>query len=179
MSYLYIDTETDGNGNFRPPSQRLVQCAWIYKNKCNDYLVNDVTQINPKVPHTITIDQCKSDGIDFTDLWNLLCKDMNEASCIVAHNLEFDIGILLHELKCRKMNEEYKRFKSKLKIMKIPDHLFCTMRESCSLFPNKKYPKLIELYKYFKNNNDPPYKPHDALNDCFILRDCHKALLAS
>jgi len=177
MSYLYIDTETDGIGNFHPPSQRLVQCAWIYKNRCNDHLVNDIKEINPSVPHTITIDQCKSDGMNFTDLWTLLSKDINETTCIVAHNLEFDIGILLYELKVRKMSEEYKTFKAKLKVMKTPENLYCTMRESVDLFPKRKFPKLIELYKYYNDNDEPPYKPHDALMDCFILRDCHTKML--
>ena len=183
MTTLYLDTETDGYGSFRPPSQRLVQLAWIFNKVPKTYFIKDVVAINPEVPHTITVSQCENEGIDFNTAFLYFYNDFVKASNIVAHNLEFDIGILKNELKVRK-SQMYTSFKQHLKFQNFQ----CTMKDSVNICKiNKKptekiprplgykFPKLEELYYHFYKSK-PDLTPHDALNDCYILKMCHEQL---
>ena len=179
MAVMYIDTETNGYGAFSPPSQRLVQLAWIYNKIPKTYFIKDVASINPEVPHSITTDQCTNEGVDFNIAFLDFYHDFCNASLVVAHNLEFDIGIIKNELKLRE-SQMYNIFKAHLKTKAFQ----CTMKDSievCKLKKTKesisyKYPKLEELYFHFYKNV-PELVPHDALNDCYILKMCHEKLL--
>lgn len=178
MATLYLDTETNGYGSFRPPSQRLVQLAWIYNKVPKTYYIKDVNAINPEVPHNITVKQCNSEGKDFEIVFAEFINDFSKSSLVVAHNLEFDIGILKNELKIRNP-DMYADFKKLLKIKQFQ----CTMKDSveiCQLKKNPssisyKYPKLEELYYHYYKSS-PELTPHDALNDCYILKMCHEKL---
>ena len=178
MSVLYLDTETNGFGSFRPPSQRLVQLAWIFNKIPKTYFINDVATINSEVPHSITVVQCENEGVTFNTAFNDFYNDFVKSSLVVAHNLDFDIGILKHELKTRQ-HKMYNDFKKHLKIKKFQ----CTMKDSveiCKLKKNEnsisyKFPKLEELY-YHYYKSVPELVPHDALNDCYILKMCHEKL---
>ena len=181
MSTLYLDTETNGYGTFRPPTQRLVQLAWIYNNIPKTYFINDVVEIMDTVPHNITLEQCEREGVDFNVAFTEFYNDFVKASLVVAHNLEFDIGVLKHELKVRN-NDMYNIFKKHLKQKQFQ----CTMKDSVEICKlkysehsvNYKFPKLEELcYHYYKSI--PELTPHDALNDCYILKMCHTKLNAS
>ena len=180
MSILYLDTETNGIGNFRPPTQRIVQIAWIY-NIPKSYLINDVKEIAEKVPHTITVNQCKSEGDDFEAIFSEFFKDFSNASLIVAHNIDFDIGSIKNELKIRN-SKLYNNFKKLLETK----HFKCTMKDSVNICKlkfspdsiNYKYPKLSELYfHYYKT--EPELTPHDALNDCYILKMCYEKMTST
>jgi DNA polymerase III epsilon subunit-like protein len=178
MTTLYLDTETNGYGNFRPPSQRLVQLAWIYNKIPKTYFIKDVVTINPEVPHTITVEQCEKEGFDFDFVFAIFYNDFVKSSLVVAHNLEFDIGILKNELKLRN-SQMYSNFKKQLKTKNFK----CTMKDSvdiCKLKKkqtslNYKFPKLEELYYHFYKSV-PELTPHDALNDCYILKMCHEKM---
>ena len=179
MAVLYLDTETNGIGSFRPPTQRLVQLAWIYNKIPKTFLVNDVFEINPEVPHVFTVDQCKTEGVDFNYAFSEFYNDFVKSSLIVAHNLEFDIGILKNELKVRNM-QIYEVFKTHLKSKNFQ----CTMKDSVEICKLKrsekslsyKFPKLEELY-YHYYKSFPEITPHDALNDCYILKMCHDKMI--
>ena len=178
MPILYLDSETNGIGGFRPPSQRLVQLAWIYNNIPKTYFINDVTSISPDVPHTITIEQCNSEGKPFDYVFAEFYHDFVNSSLVVAHNLEFDMGILKYELKQRN-SEMYKIFKEHVKVKQFQ----CTMKDSINICKIKhspqstsyKFPKLSELYIHYYNQ-PPSITPHDALNDCYILKMCHQKM---
>jgi DNA polymerase-3 subunit epsilon len=180
MSILYLDTETNGIGNFRPPTQRLIQLAWIYKVP-KTYFIKDVSEIAKKLPHEITIDQCAKEGVDFNIAFAEFYNDFINASLIVAHNLEFDIGIIKNELKLRKSGM-YNTFKAHLKSKQFQ----CTMKDSvqiCKIKHNEhstsfKFPKLTELYFHYYNSQ-PEVEPHDALNDCYILKMCHQKMTST
>ena len=179
MSVLYLDTETNGIGSFRPPNQKLIQLAWIYNNIPKTYFINDVVEINPNVPHTITVTQCKNEGTNFDVVFAEFYKDFTNASLIVAHNLEFDIGIIKNELKQRN-SQMLQMFKLHLKQKSFQ----CTMKDSVSICKlkysenskNYKFPKLSELYYHFYKTQ-PTITPHDALNDCYILKMCHQKII--
>jgi DNA polymerase III epsilon subunit-like protein len=137
-----------------------------------------VVAINPEVPHSITVSQCENEGVSFDTAFSEFYNDFVKASNIVAHNLDFDIGILKNELKVRK-SQMYNIFKEHLKIKKFQ----CTMKDSvgiCKLRKkanslNYKFPKLGELY-YHYYKSVPELTPHDALNDCYILKMCHEKI---
>jgi DNA polymerase III epsilon subunit-like protein len=177
MSILYLDTETNGVGNFRPPTQRLIQLAWIYKVP-KTYYIKDVTEIAENLPHKITIEQCRKEGVDFDEAFAEFYNDFSNASSIVAHNLDFDIGIIKNELKLRN-SDIHDKFKAELKTKQFQ----CTMKDSvqiCKLkfndySKNFKFPKLTELYFHYYQSL-PDIEPHDALNDCYILKMCHQKM---
>ena len=154
MSTLFFDTETNGIGSFRPASQRLVQLGWIRGNKKRSYLINDVAKISEAVPHSIKVETCKENGVDFLKVFGEFQKDCVESTDIIGHNIEFDVSIILYELKKRGMKSELEIFRNFMKNKQI----FCTMKNStdiCKLpskYNNKyKFPKLCELYYHFFN----------------------------
>lgn len=178
MAVMYLDTETNGIGAFKPPQQRLVQIAWIYNKIPKTFFINDVSIINPEVPHNITVKQCKNEGVNFNIAFSEFYHDFVNASLVVAHNIEFDIGIIKNELNLRQ-SQMYKVFKEHLKVKKFQ----CTMKDSveiCKLKKSEKsisykLPKLEELY-YHYYKSVPELTPHDALNDCYILKMCHEKI---
>lgn len=181
MSILYFDTETNGIGTFRPPTHRLMQLAWIYNNTPKSYLIKDVETVSEHVPHTISIDNCQEHGYDFNVVFSEFYHDFVNASLIVAHNLQFDIGIIKNELKQRE-SQMYNIFKDHLKTKSFK----CTMKEGvqiCKLKMNNrtslyKFPKLEELYEHFFQEK-PSIPTHDALNDCYILKSCYENMIVT
>tara|TARA_B110000977_G_scaffold201498_1_gene296429 strand:- start:3075 stop:3617 length:543 start_codon:yes stop_codon:yes gene_type:complete len=180
MSVLYLDTETNGIGSFRPASQRLVQIAWVFHVPKTHY-INDVSEISTTVPHDITVEQCRNEGNSFDLAFTDFYKDFTNASLIVAHNLDFDIGIIKNEMKIRNSNM-YNTFKTHLKSKKFQ----CTMQDGVDICKikyseksrNYKFPKLSELYQHYFETL-PNIKQHDALNDCYILKMCHQKMTST
>tara|TARA_B100001094_G_C18188910_1_gene805803 strand:- start:4182 stop:4583 length:402 start_codon:yes stop_codon:yes gene_type:complete len=94
------------------------------------------------------------------------------AHVIIAHNIDFDIGIIKQCLK-EKNVELLERFENVLQTKQI----FCSMKGTQNIVCAKnekgwiKYPSLSELYK-FCYKIEPELECHDALNDCKILEKC-------
>jgi len=174
---LYFDTETDGLGGFRPPTQRLVQIAWLCGDRSRDELIDDVAEINPQVPHPHTVADCAKRGVPFRQVFDEFMADARKCQKIVAHNLAFDRGTIKHELRLRRIDP--KEFEALM-----DEKGFCTMQtttEMCQL-PRKfgggyKFPRLEELYTHLFAQR-PSLALHDAHNDTTVLRQCHEALLA-
>ena len=176
---LYFDTETCGYGGFRPPTQRLVQIAWMFGDRAVDYLIEDVERINPEVPHPHSVEDCRKRGVPFRTAFDAFMADVRACDRVVAHNLAFDRGILENELRLRRLDA------TELSGM-MDSKGFCTMASTtdlCRLPPKSKfvrgykYPRLEELYVHLFERR-PSVGLHDAYNDTTVLRECHETLLA-
>ena len=178
---LFLDVETNGIGSFRPPNQRVVQIAWIYKDKKKSFFINDVEEVSEKVPHPYNVEFLKMNGISFNEGIIDFMNDIRECELIVAHNSNFDIGCLKNEFLLRGFPINYNReldfkkvlctMKSTIEYCKIPFQ--DKSRKSNSSF---KWPKLEELY-YTIFRETPDIILHDALNDCIITQKCVRYLL--
>ena len=176
MNHIFIDTETNGFGSFRPAKQSILQISWIFNKIERDFYISDCAKkINPKVPHNITIEQIQKEGKKFKEVMKILLKDLLKTDVIVAHNIDFDIGCIKNQINTTigKNNELSK------KICEIfeKNEKFCTMKRStkfCAIrfeFGGYKWPKLSELhFKLF--NSFPKGKLHDSMYDVQILEKC-------
>lgn len=178
---IFFDTETNGVGTFRPPTHRLLQLAYITPDEENDIYIKGVTKMASGLPHDISIEKCNEEGIESKKAIVKFLGDVNKVNTIVAHNLEFDLGILRHILKEDGHTELLVEFN---KVINEKNKV-CTMQSTvdfCKLeFKNKynnryakdkyKWPSLAELYT--KLYLEPPSeKLHDALEDCKVLKKC-------
>ena len=175
---LFLDVETNGIGKFRPPTQRIVQIAWILNGVKKSYFVNDVEEVSDQVPHPYNVSFLRTNGNSFINAITDFMEDIKKCKIIVAHNSDFDIGCIKYELFSRGFDEEYHKILDFKKVL-------CTMKSSvyyCKIPFDKprpniyKWPKLEELYnKIFKRK--PDIILHDALNDCIVTRKCVRSLL--
>jgi DNA polymerase III epsilon subunit-like protein len=112
--YLFFDTETTGvPRNYKAPASdlknwpRLVQIAWLLTDEkahevsSAEYIVkpegfiipNDAAEI-----HGITTELALRDGVDLQSVLSAVAANVNKASVLVAHNMQFDEKILGAEL---------------------------------------------------------------------------------
>ena len=202
--YLIIDTETTGlplkdtsTKEFYPPETidaynqaRIVQIAWavLDEHMCVKHTRDCI--IKPKdflIPpsnaaiHGITHEDAIATGIPLEEALKDLHKCINDfdISTIVAHNLNFDLSVILSELyrceNCAILSDLITTLKYRL----IP---FCTMQAARYMFPGGRYPKLSALYKFLTNGIEAE-NMHNAMADvehcaaCFvILATKHDAL---
>ena len=179
---LYIDVETNGIGKFRPATQRMMQISWIFEENEYNYFVNDVESVSPDVPHDISTSFCKEQGLDFDIIYDILHGHLENCDKIIAHNAEFDLGIIGNELKIRK-HKKIKGYKKILKDLLESDDVICTMKSTTELckikFNNNskgyKYPKLDELYIFLTGESCEEFGTlHDSLVDCKLLKACYE-----
>lgn len=154
MNYLIFDTETTGlpltwNAPVHKLSNwpRLVQLAWILYDEQGKEEMKYSRIIKPEgftIPpdaakiHGITTEMAIRDGEPLIEVLQEFCAKLNrENLTLVAHNMAFDEKIVGAELLRMKLDSNF------FKLPKI-----CTMKSTidfCNL-PNKKYPRLEELY---------------------------------
>ena len=177
--FLYIDVETNGIGDFRPPTQRVVQLGYILGDIHQSEFINDVQDVSPCVPHPYNVEYLRKNGKDFDELIDNFYSVLKGSTHIVAHNIDFDLGCLVNELKKR---TKYKKLKDDPKYYPIVEeickkNLVDTMKETvniCKLtgkYESYKWPRLEELYE-FCFEEKPNIILHDALNDCIITKNC-------
>ena len=174
---LVLDTETDGNGPFSPAQQCLVQLAFIFNNDAHTMLVRGCKEMNPKVPHKITVAQCNTHGVSPQEAFQDFLRYLNKADFIVGHNIEFDLNILRHNMKSNNLTQELITLNNLLLKKKI----ICTMKVSTNIckIPGKysyKWPKLEELYKHLFQTHIDTSHLHDALEDCKVTQKCFHRL---
>ncbi|MDR1224533.1 MAG: 3'-5' exonuclease [Tannerella sp.] len=158
--YLFFDTETTGlPKNWKAPVTdlknwpRLVQLAFLlYDNGGNEISSGDFI-IKPEgftIPsdaskiHGITTERAMQEGASITHVLQQFDNLIQQANCLVAHNMSFDEKIVGAEFLRNRMNNPIP-YKSKI----------CTMEKTTNLCAIKgpygyKWPKLSELhYKLF------------------------------
>ena len=172
----------DYQNNTKYESSRIVQIAWtLIENfdfdKLEDIDINcyirkpiNFHEIPPVVVaiHGISYQQAVDEGIILSEILNKknLKNDLLKCDYIMAHNVWFDVLILLNELNRIK----FTKCVNKMNQLVINNKMICTgeySRDICKM-PMKygieyKMPQLRELYKFYYG--DFPPNSHDAKHD--------------
>lgn len=180
---IFIDTETiglpitKGFDNYYSPretkyydSSRMIEIGYIIYNSNNEKIKEVCRIIKPdnfKITnskfHGITNEKANTDGKKLEDILIELNNNLLSCDTIIAHNIGFDINIILAEAYRTKNTDLVKNIKEKNKE--------CTMKIAQKLMNVYKSPKLIETYEYlFKK---PIVQEHRALSDVIICADCY------
>ena len=170
-NFLLFDVETNGIGDFRPPTQTMTQIAFLKFNRdgtildTGSYVVRGATELSKNPAVTISKERIKEEGIDVNLAINKLLNIIDKNTVLVSHNYDFDSAII--DTALRKHGSQFPNIKH-----------FCTMKAStnyCKIprpyYNEYKYPKLIELAEKLGIPMDPA-KFHDALYDCIITKKC-------
>lgn len=137
---------------------RIIAMSWAVHDFKGDrkllrtmYVKPDGFTIDNSEIHGITLEKANNDGQSIGQVFKQFEKDLTDVKVMVAHNLEFDLNILLSELH---------RFGNKQALIKRIEQLekSCTGEQTRDLLkiPFKssyviakyKMPKLDELFKY-------------------------------
>ena len=176
--YLFFDTETTGlPKNYNAPHDdldnwpRVVQLAWVLANEQQEILEKKTFIIKPDgftIPAASSavhgIDDAKANelGIPLIEALGAFNESLAQnAPTLVAHNIHFDINVL---------GAEFLRADMPTNFMDLSR--ICTMKSSiefCGL-PNRKFPKLAELYRQLFNADFD--NAHDALADVLACYRC-------
>jgi len=201
MKVLIFDVETTGllpkiiKTEDIDSYPNIIQLSYILfdtdKNVLLDYFDNYIIQKrHTKIPIEVTRltginkEMCLS-GVTMITGLEKIYSAMNEAECIVAHNIEFDSRMLFIELMRNKPYIEEKMIDGKIfDIIKLIErNNYCTMKNGiniCKIVAKSKdgkeyykWPKLLELYKkLFDKEVD---NLHNSLVDTLVcLRCCLK-----
>lgn len=183
--FLIFDTETTGlPKNWKAPLSdfdnwpRMVQLAWQCHSIDGKFLFAKNHVIQPEgfsIPenvvevHGISNEIAKEKGIPLTEALKDFVADVKKSTCIVGHNISFDINIVGAELLRCKMPE----------IMTTAPQL-CTMTEStefCAIMKNgkPKRPTLTELHT--KLFHIPFEEAHNAAADVEATSRCFLELI--
>jgi DNA polymerase-3 subunit epsilon len=178
--YLFFDTETTGlPKNWKAPISdldnwpRLVQLAFLYYDNTGKLISGGDFIIKPQgftIPtsasriHGISTKKALSEGQPLLSVLQHFNSLVDEASCLVAHNMSFDEKIVGAEFLRKGMQNS---INSKNKV--------CTMEKStifCAIEGHYgyKWPKLSELhYKLFKTGFE---EAHNAAADISATAKC-------
>ena len=186
QKYLFFDTETTGiPKDYKAPCTntdnwpRLIQLGWLLTDaegrilsEGNHIVRPDGFQI-PKAAsdvHGITTEFALENGKPLLDVIFAFGADLNQAECVIGHNLDYDLHIV---------GAEYVRLGYDSRIMFARPTL-CTMQATiqyCNI-PGRfgpKWPKLMELYtKLFGQEFDGA---HDAMADIVATKECFFELI--
>jgi len=181
MKLLLFDTETTGLPKFKEQAHKIrdnwphiVSIAWIIIEgteiiKKEYFIIKpmwDIPSESTKI-HGITYEKAMKEGSDLCEIMDKFWIDVKKSDCMIAHNIEFDINVLINAEMW-----DLKRVYPALKKM------YCTMELSRSLVKlpfhsgtGFKSPKLSELYEYVTKK--PPVKNslHNSLYDTEVLAE--------
>jgi DNA polymerase-3 subunit alpha/DNA polymerase-3 subunit epsilon len=178
VTYLFLDTETTGVRRYR---DRVVQLAWALVDDNETVLSEECFVVRPdgfSIPpeaasiHGITTFLAREQGRPLREVLSKFSAAAESADIAVAHNLDFDFGILQHDFDVAGMEYPCNG------LIKV-----CTMKlsaEWCRLpklngRPGFKWPKLEELhYRLFGRSFN---NAHNALSDVRACRECYFELV--
>ena len=186
QKYLFFDTETTGIPNdYKAPCTntdnwpRLIQLGWLLTDAAGRILSEGNHIVRPdgfEIPkaasdvHGITTEFALENGKPLLDVIFAFGADLNQAECVIGHNLDYDLHIV---------GAEYVRLGYDYRIMFARPTL-CTMQATiqyCNI-PGRfgpKWPKLMELYtKLFGQEFDGA---HDAMADIVATKECFFELI--
>lgn len=182
---LFIDTETSGMVLFEgkrktfPNYQKLnnydpcrvVSICWLlcqydkvieqgyYLIKPDNFIISKESQNI----HGISQEEAEKHGHSMINVLTELEVALTKCSAVVAHNISFDINVI--------MSEAYRYSKENvLNLIKSKKHI-CTMQKGKEVLNIKKYPKLSELYKALYNLE--LQDAHNALVDTMCCFKCY------
>ena len=178
--YLFFDTETTGLPiNYNAPTgdlfnwPRMVQLSWMLTDNEGAIISKGNFIIKPSgfvisdsaiELHGITNEIANQKGVALQEVLAKFVEDVNNSTCLVGHNVEFDKHVVGAEL-LRMGEEDIVSYMTSI----------CTMMSSidyCKIINSYgyKYPKLQELYaKLFDEEFEDA---HDALADVYATYRC-------
>jgi DNA polymerase III epsilon subunit-like protein len=203
--FLIFDLETTGlpifntSGKFRfhsfrylnkYDSSRIVSISWILLDNSGnirkqeyhiilplDFAIDNASkavEING-----ITSEIASEKGVPWDIMYKAFIEDVKKCHTLVAHNIQFDVSIMLSEMFRYNKQEGIEQFLAKNKL--------CTMKLGRIAMSQSRGPKLCDLYKHLYNEDMK--NAHDASFDtlyccrCFIsmmhLQDVQNIILAS
>lgn len=171
MKYVVFDTETTGlpsKNHTDYSTARLIQLAWLV---CEDqqvlskksYIIKDSSyKSSPEALsiHKITEENRQENGVDAKIVINRFLIDVMKVDCLIAHGMNFDLNVLIHECKIRKIS--LAQMISKLKVC-------CT--KSSELYKNKRMNLMQTVLSIDPNYvNETSLQAHDALYDSYMCK---------
>lgn len=188
MKTIFFDTETTG----LPPRNadpirdfdkfpHIVQLSWIAPDGTeNDYIIKPegwIIPYNAERIHHISTYKAQEVGKPRREVLKAWRTDVVLADELCAHNIEFDINIIL---------ANYAREYGKEAAQNFYDVIIAhraqvdTMKDNIDLVGATfkdgtpgKYPKLEELYSFLFNET---FNAHNAMDDVRALKRCYEAL---
>jgi DNA polymerase III epsilon subunit-like protein len=182
---IFIDTETSGMVLFEGKRRtfpnyeklenydpcRVVSICWLvcqydkiieqgyYLIKPDNFTISKESQNI----HGISQEEAEMHGHHMVNVLNELENALAKCSAIVAHNIAFDVNVV--------MSEAYRYGRENLlNLIKSKKHI-CTMQKGKEVLNIKKYPKLSELYKALYNLE--LQGAHNALVDTMCCFKCY------
>ncbi len=191
--YLVYDLETTGlpifnkEGKYRFHSfrhlkmydpARIVSISWILLNEKGNitkqayHIIRplDFTIDNNSVAtniHGITSEIAIGKGVLWEHVYNEFVSDLKLCHTLVAHNLQFDLSIMLSEMFRYNKQEGVTEMLAKKRL--------CTLLLGRTAMNQKKAPKLSELYKFLYNEDIE--NAHDAFYDTLYCCKCLVAMM--
>lgn len=181
---IVFDTETTG---FSPTKNEIVQLSYILYDLEQQKIIyatepgNDIVKIDGSIPietsdvHGITKEMTldKRPIKDHIDEFIHYC---DQASIFVGHNIKFDIGMIVGQIKKLLPEQKYVDFLQRFQMNgnKLPENAYCTMassKEVCARIrgasDKQKNDKLMEVHRLlFKENVGGQL--HNALVDISV-----------
>jgi DNA polymerase III epsilon subunit-like protein len=185
---MFLDTETTGL-----PSSNNWYCledfeeARVFQIACRlvDFENGVVKKYceyvngNFRFPENYPFDQPSAEklqsGSTIEDILNTLGYFLQNSKCLVCHNVEFDVNILLseaHRCSCQNFIDTLRQIPKYCTMLISMDHL----KIPSQYYDDYKYPKLTELYQYCFQET---FNAHDADADveatlrCFLYMIIH------
>lgn len=189
MNIMFFDTETNGLprsfdvDNLRPGNwPSMVQVAWIIVNEDGKEI--EKRELLMKLPegeienpravavHGKTTELIKEKGIEIEEVLKEFRDALSRSTVVVAHNINFDLGII------------YSNFKNQLGVDLRNDFLgkklICTKESStdyCKIPSSRgyKWPSLSELHNHLFGKDFE--NAHDAMGDVVAMKNCYYELV--
>jgi DNA polymerase III epsilon subunit-like protein len=117
--------------------------------------------------HGITTEKLLREGVKFEIAMAELSEDLATVNTIVAHNIAFDLPVLLSELYRRYSSHAMKNIIGQLYMKKQ----ICTMKYGQKYLGMNKWPKLSHLHKEIFGEDW--VQKHRALDDAEICSKCY------
>ena len=186
MKILIFDTETSGLpprlgwDRYPNPSDfnqydgsRLIELGYIVYDdgqeiqRYDKLVVPKDFEITNSQIHGITTEKATIEGSQLESVLNQLMLDIGSCDRIIAHNINFDLHIILAEA-------------YRCKNMELVNHMYlkdkcCTMALGKKNMEVRKVPKLIELYEWLFNETFD--QKHRALSDVEACARCYFKLV--
>lgn len=189
--YFIFDTETLGlpvfntEGFYRFPSfkhlrkydtARLMSISWILAEEDGTFVKQAYHIIRPLdfiidndskavEIHGITREIAEEQGVPWHTVYDEFIEDLRKCDTMVAHNIQFDVSIMLSEM--------YRYNKQDGITTMLRKNRLCTMKMGAVAMEQTKKPKLGDLYKHL--HQEEMENAHDASYDTSA---CHKCLVA-
>jgi len=179
--FLFGDTETTGfkkNGNLIQEGQgRVCQLALLLTDDQGRSLAEFCSYIKPdgwvigegaQKVHGITMEQCEKFGLSMNAVFMLYKRLADMATQIIAHNSDFDKGMMQIE------EAYFNQARKEMEFVVVNTPWFCTMKPNTHI-TGGKWPKLNEALKHFCQR-DLGDMAHDAMHDVKACRDIFFAM---